>query len=182
MHYYSDFWHVFFVKTGKEAEALEEVARAFSRDEVKPFLPYVENLFRKNGMAKRERQLMFPGYLFVETSIVGDEFWKRSAKCIQKSESIMRLLLHCNSEQASVTDEERKAIQELWVGDERGIAASQGVIEGDKVAITEGSLVGMEAIIKKIDRHKLKAEVEIDFLGKAHRITVGLEIIKRSIP
>ena len=49
--YYLDFWYVFFVKTGKEQDALEETARYFPREEIKPFRPYVEHLFRKNRNA-----------------------------------------------------------------------------------------------------------------------------------
>jgi transcriptional antiterminator NusG len=174
---YLDYWYVFFVKTGREMNVLEEAARSFSCEEVKPFLPYVEQLFRKSGTVTKERQLMFPGYLFVETAIPGSEFQERAAEFVQKSKHVMRLLLDCGSEQASVTDEEREAIQGLWAGEEKGIAASKGVIEGDKVMITEGSLVGMEGIIKRIDRHKLKAELEVDFLGQTHRLAVGLEIV-----
>ena len=160
--------------------ALEEAARSFPCEEAKPFLPYVEQLFRKNGTVEKERQLMFPGYLFVETAISGSEFQERATEFVQKSKCVMRLLLNRDSEQASVTDEEREAIQRLWAGGEKGIAASKGVIEGDKVIITEGSLVGVEAVIKKIDRHKLRAELEVDFLGQAHRLAVGLEIIRKS--
>jgi len=174
---YMDFWYVFFVKTGREMVVLEEAARYFLCEEVRPFLPYVENLFRKKGTVKKEQRLMFPGYLFVETAIPRNEFQKRTAEFVKKSKHVMRLLLDCESEQASVTDQEREAIQGLWVGEEKGIAASKGVIEGDKVIITEGSLVGMEAVIRKIDRHKLRAEIEIDFLGQVHRVVVGLEIV-----
>jgi transcriptional antiterminator NusG len=174
---YLDYWYVFFVKTGREMNALEESARSFPSEEVKPFLPYVEQLFRKNGIVAKERQLMFPGYLFVETAIPGCEFQERAAEFVQKSKHVMRLLLDCGSEQASVTDSEREAIQSLWAGEEKGIAASKGVIEGDKVIITEGALVGTEAVIRKIDRHKLRAELEIEFLGQAHRLAVGLEIV-----
>jgi transcriptional antiterminator NusG len=174
---YMDFWYVFFVKTGKEINALEEAARSFPSEEVKPFLPYVENLFRKNGTVKTERHLMFPGYLFVETAIPGSEFQELAAEFVRKSKHVMKLLLNRDSEQASVTDREREAIQSLGVGEEKGIAASKGIIEGDKVIITEGALVGMEAVIRKIDRHKLRAELEIDFMGQGHRIAVGLEVV-----
>jgi len=178
---YWDYWYVFFVKTGRELKALEEAARSFPYEDVKPFLPYVEQLFRKNGAVHKEQQLMFPGYLFVETDIPGNEFQERAAEFVQKSKHVMKLLLDYGSEQASVTDEEREAIQSLWADEVKGIAASKGIIEGDKVIVTEGALVGMEAVIKKIDRHKLRAELEVDFMGQVHRLAVGLEIVRKSV-
>jgi transcriptional antiterminator NusG len=174
---YMDFWYVFFVRTGREINALEEAARCFPCGEAKPFLPYVEQLFRKNGTVKKEQQLMFPGYLFVETAIPAGEFQERVAEFVQKSKHVIKLLLDGDSEQGSVMDEEREAIQSLWAGEEKGIAASKGVIEGDRVMITEGALVGMEAVIRKIDRHKLRAEIEVEFLGQTNRIVVGLEVV-----
>lgn len=42
---------------------------------------------------------------------------------------------------------------------------SKGFIIGDKIFITSGPLKGRESIIKKIDRHKRRAEIEMTFLG-----------------
>ena len=173
--YDSDYWYVFFVKTNKEELAVKDINDAFSNDEIKAFVPYVERFFKK----EKEKQIMFQGYLFVETTISSEEFRLRSWECIKKSKNIIKLLTYGDSEEAAIKSEERKAIQKFWKNDNNGIDASKGIIEGDKVIITEGSLVGMEIIIKKIDRHKMKAYVEIEFLGKLHIVDIGLEIIKK---
>jgi transcriptional antiterminator NusG len=173
--YYLDYWYVFFVKTGKELEALKDFKRTVPKSDAEPFIPYVERFFKK----EKERRFMFPSYLFAETSLQGEDFIPIAQEVTRQSPNIIRLLTYDNKDRAALRDEERQAIQSLWKDDEKGITASEGIIEGDKVIITEGSLVGMETVIRKIDRHKRTAEVEVDFLGRKHRVSVGLEVAKK---
>ena len=56
---------------------------------------------------------------------------------------------------------------------------SEGVIEDDQVHILSGPLMGMEGAIRKIDRHKRKAWLELEMFGRQQQIEVGLEIIKK---
>ena len=52
--------------------------------------------------------------------------------------------------------------------------------KNDKIIINEGSLVGLEGLITKIDRHKRIAYVDVELLGKLTKVQVGLEIISKS--
>jgi transcriptional antiterminator NusG len=56
---------------------------------------------------------------------------------------------------------------------------SKGFIIGDKIIVTSGPLKGRESIIRKIDRHKRRAEIEVAFLGDIRRINVALEVISK---
>ena len=56
---------------------------------------------------------------------------------------------------------------------------SKGFIIDDRIFITSGPLKGRESIIKKIDRHKRLAEIEMTFLGDKRRISISLEIISK---
>ena len=58
---------------------------------------------------------------------------------------------------------------------------SCGVIENDKIIITDGPLMNLEGYITKIDRHKRIAYVDVELLGKITRVQVGLEIISKNI-
>ena len=51
---------------------------------------------------------------------------------------------------------------------------SQGVIEGDEVKVTKGPLKGQEAKIRKIDRHKRLAFLEMHMFGRTKVVKVGL--------
>ena len=54
-----------------------------------------------------------------------------------------------------------------------------GVIEHSQVKVTSGPLQGKEGYIRKIDRHKRKAWLEIEMFGRAQNIQVGLEIVAK---
>lgn len=59
------------------------------------------------------------------------------------------------------------------------IAVSTGFIEGDKVTITDGPLAGKEAMIKRIDRHKRIAVLNVEMFGECIGVTVGLEVVEK---
>lgn len=45
--------------------------------------------------------------------------------------------------------------------------------------MTKGSLIGCEGFIKKINRHRREAVIEVEFMGRLISVSVGLEIVKR---
>ena len=71
------------------------------------------------------------------------------------------------------------AIIEALSGKERVVKHSEGYIVGSKVTITNGPLMGMEAMIRRIDRHKRMAWMEIEIFGRKTEIQAGLEIIRK---
>lgn len=56
------------------------------------------------------------------------------------------------------------------------IEASFGYKDGEIVEITKGALVGHEKEIKRIDRHKRIATVELELLGRSMKMKFGLEL------
>jgi transcriptional antiterminator NusG len=59
------------------------------------------------------------------------------------------------------------------------IRASVGFCEGDKVRVTSGALVGLESLIKKINRHKREAIVEMEMMGDVRRVKLMLEVVEK---
>ena len=59
------------------------------------------------------------------------------------------------------------------------IGISKGIIKDGKSIITSGPLKGRECLIRRIDRHKRTAEIEIPLVDKSTRVTVGLEIYEK---
>ena len=60
------------------------------------------------------------------------------------------------------------------------IEMSEGVIEGDQVRITKGPLRHHEGWIKKINRHKRLAYLEIEMFGRTLEAKVGLGIVRKT--
>lgn len=67
-------------------------------------------------------------------------------------------------------------------GEEQIVGMSEGIIEGSRIWILSGPLVGKEALIRRIDRHKRKAYLEMDMFGRTQRIQVGLEVVMKTRP
>ena len=59
------------------------------------------------------------------------------------------------------------------------IGMSEGYILDSKVYITSGPLLGREGIIKKIDRHKRTAVIELTFLGQPQLVRMPLEVVSK---
>lgn len=173
---YSDFLYVFWVKTGQENKAINEIKAVFCY-EASPLQLFVETFFRKEGKITKEIRPAFPGYIFVATGISNDEFIVRAKKCVSTSKSIMRLLCYGDTNDAAMRDEERAAIDSLWKG--KGcVETSAGFLKGDRILITEGHFKGQESIIKEIHPRRRQAVIEIRFMNELRRVTVGLEIIE----
>ncbi len=59
------------------------------------------------------------------------------------------------------------------------IGISRGVIRNGVPVITSGPLKGRERLVRKIDRHKRTAEIEVPFGKETKHVTVGLEIYEK---
>jgi len=166
-------WYVFFVKTGKEKNVIEEIEKFFPNKEVLAKNLGIELLFKKRGMFYREIEYAFPGYLFVISSFKNDEFIIRTRELVSKSNWIIKLLCYEEKNRAVMNKEDVYLLRELW-GDSDFICISEGKIIEGKLKIESGPLVGKEHLIKKISRHKRQAILEIEVLNRTRHMILGL--------
>lgn len=171
-------WYVIQVRTGSEEKIVIQCQRIIQEHDCegsvlrKCFIPYYEQKRRYEGAWHTERKILFPGYVF----LVSDDLTKLR-------ESLtgvigMSRLLGTGDEIVPLSDEEVRVLQKLG-GDSQIVEASIGVIEHDEIRITSGPLQGMEGCIKKIDRHKRMAWLEITMMGRLMEAQVGLEIVEK---
>ena len=66
--------------------------------------------------------------------------------------------------------------------EDRTVKMSFGVMEGDRVVVTAGPLLGREGWIRSVNRHKNLAFLEIEMFGRTLRTKVGLGVVKASGP
>ena len=90
----------------------------------------------------------------------------------------IRLLRYENLEVDTVLPHERAWI-ESYCDSKFVIEPSTAYIEGDKIIITEGPLMGHESEIKKVNRHKRTVEVELLMFDQIQRITLDCEVISK---
>lgn len=74
--------------------------------------------------------------------------------------------------------EEENFLKRL-MGEERVVRLSKGYIEGDKVIIKEGPIQGLEGMIRKIDRHKRIAIIEVELFMRKVEVSIGLGIVEK---
>lgn len=91
--------------------------------------------------------------------------------CIFLSAKNMEL----NEDAYFLTPCERPYLKDLcW--EDNLVPMSRGMIKNGRTIVTKGPLKGRECLIRRIDRHKRIAEIEIALEGQKRQVTVGLEI------
>ncbi|NLM10169.1 MAG: antiterminator LoaP [Clostridiaceae bacterium] len=171
------YWYVLFVRTVQEFKVEQLLKERLDSDLFMPFVPLREIFFKKAGIMKKELKPLFPGYVFVESELSNREFIKKVRTLIYNSRSIFSLLKYSDTEFAMRESEKQMLL--ILCNDDRCIESSKGISEGNKIYITDGPLKGRESIVKKVDRHKRRAEIELEIMGDIRCISVSLEIINK---
>jgi transcription termination/antitermination protein NusG len=136
------------------------------------FLPRVKQLRRTEGRWNKVEKLLFPGYVFILSA--QPEEVKRELHKVPE----MTHLLQDESMIIPLTDEEAEMLQHLW-DNQHVVDTSEGYIIGGKVVVTDGPMKDMEGLIKRIDRHKRIAEIEVELFHRTVSMKLGLEIIEK---
>jgi transcriptional antiterminator NusG len=176
-------WVILFVRTGIEAKLASALKENLDADEYLPFLPTKETPRRSKGVIHKERRPLFPGYVFVQTKIEADsiaEKLKSALKGISPAVKDVYSILHYgnNEKDVAMREPERLHWERLFDSD-FCIVGSSGFIEGDAIRITSGALIGMESRIKRINRHKREAIVEMEVMGAVREVRIMLEVVAR---
>ena len=167
-------WYVIQVRTGTEENIRLQCQKYISSDVLTNcFIPYCEEKKHIQGKWMIQKRILFPGYVFLDA----DESEQLYRKL--KNVSGLTKLLGTGDEVVPLTKEEESFLM-TFGGDEQIVQISEGIIENSKVIIFSGPLKGKEGYIKKIDRHKRKAFLEMSLFGRTQKIQVGLEIFSKT--
>lgn len=172
-------WYVIQVIGGHEHKALSQIKKIVDPSTYKQvFIPVYEIKKRYSGVWQLRQEVLFPGYVFVETKT--PELFREQ---LHKVPSMTRLLTSgdlYNKYFIPLTNEEKIMISAFLGDDDFVMRMSEGIIEGDDVVILKGPLMKWGGVVKKIDRHKRLAYLEVPMFGRTLTIKAGLEIIKKS--
>lgn len=170
-----DVWYVVQVAAGRETNA-EAMIRRFVDDGVlqECFVPRYELMKSFRGEWRLCTAKLFPGYVIVVT----DDIDALEAE-LRKVPAFTKLLASGDAF-LPLSPEEIDWIAAFTEHGDRVIEMSEGIIEGDQVRITKGPLRHHEAWIKKINRHKRLAYLEIEMFGRTLEAKVGLGIVKKT--
>lgn len=168
--------YVIQVVGGSENRVCDLVNKLLSNKIKDCFVPCREVFRREDGTWQTVRETLFPGYLFVETDQV-----QQVMERLKTVPALTRLLGVSDERITPLSDDEVAWLSGLMKSDDKVIQTSVGVIEGDSVIVTKGPLVGHEAQIRKVDRHKRLAYLDMCMFGRTKVIKVGLEIVRKNV-
>ncbi|WP_455137472.1 antiterminator LoaP [Thermophilibacter sp.] len=167
-------WYVVQVATGKEATMCELIQRVAPEGVLEEcFTPRYQTQKKVRGEWVYVQKVLFPGYLIAVTDRV-DELW-----AALRGVSEFTRLLSVGEAFAPLSDEDRAWISVFTEKGARVVPMSMGVIEGDRVIVTQGPLVGQEALIRRVDRKRSTAYLELKMFGRTLTTKVGLGIVAR---
>ena len=166
-------WYVIQVRTGKEEEIRFQCEKLIEKEILERcFIPHYEQMKRYQGKWHKEQRILFPGYVF----LVSDA--KERLPFALKRVTGLTKLIGTGDEVVPLTEEEVDFLLEFGK-EEQVVGMSKGLIVNDQVIIREGPLKGNEGLIKKIDRHKRRAYLELEMFGRTVETQVGLEIVEK---
>lgn len=166
-------WYVVQVRTGTEEDIKTQCEKVVEQTALQRcFIPYYESMKRYHGKWHTETKILFPGYVFM----VSD---RPEALFLELKKVIgLTKLLGADGNIIPLSQEEIEFLMAFGKEDQV-VEMSVGVIDDDKVVVLQGPLKGQEGYIRKINRHKRKAYLEVEMFGRKVRTEVGLEIVAR---
>lgn len=167
-------WYAVWVRTGQEEKVRQLCDKMIDRAGAykECFLPKYEKYRKINGIPSIQKELLFPGYLF----FISDSP-EKLAQLLWRIPEATKLLGDDNGPIALYPHEVE--FLQNYMNEEKVIEMSVGYIKGEKLVVTQGPFRDYQGKILKIDRHKRKAVLEIEFFGRITTVTVGLEVVKK---
>lgn len=171
-----DLWYAAQVRTGSEESVRRQCLDRTSHGVLKDCCVfYYEEKKHIRGEWVIQERLLFPGYVFF---VAKEGYGKETEEELRNIDGV-RKLLRIGDEPAALTGEEVDFLKELG-GKAQTVEMSEGIIEQSVIKVYSGPLVGKEKYIRKIDRHKRRAMLEMPMFGEMRKMQVGLEIVAKS--
>ena len=170
-------WYVAQVSSGQETATRDMCKHMVDPNILQDcFIPEYETMRKVQGEWRSIRRLLFPGYLFMVSDSVFD-----LVAALRNVPASVKLLGQGDGEGDILPlSEWEQDWLKAFTDETHCIRMSEAIIEGDAITVTRGPLLGHEAIIKKIDRHKRRALIEVSMFGRTTTATIGLEVVRKS--
>ena len=165
-------WYVVQTVAGHEYKVESYLNKRLNSSVYTPFIPLHEKILSGNGYYKKETKPLFSGYVFIESETSIAEVLQDIRQIGSLTGTYMKLLTN------TVSEDERINLLRLY-SRKNCVESSIGIIVGDRIIVKEGPLIGMESIIRKIDRHKRIAFIEVSIFGDLRMVKVALEITEK---
>ena len=172
-------YYVIHVKTGKEQDAIDDIIKYKSHEsDFDVFSPFRKELRKYKGEFREVLVRCFPGYIFVETDdikgLFKDLYWIPGYTRILGREGLTDNFVPLDPDESRMID----ILYNAGTGRVTPISDIE-VVEGDKIRILDGPLMGIESKIIKVNLHKRYVEVEFTLFSRRVTAVVGINIITK---
>lgn len=165
-------WYVLWTTTRREEFTRQMINRNIDSSLVKRCaIPYKLKRHFHGRSSDFVKILLFPSYVFVETDNI-EEFAQEL-----KTFPGFNAILSTDGFYYPISKHDEYILTQL-LNDHDIIDISEGYMEGDKVRITSGPLLGQEANIKMIRRRQCVAVLEMNIFNRVTEVSVGLELLE----
>lgn len=167
-------WYVVQTMAGREFAVCRLIESLVESDVLEEcFVPQYEVQKQFRGEWRTCAATLFPGYLIVVTERI-DELEAR----LRRVPAFTRVL----GNDGGFVPLERDEVAWIDAFTEKGhrtVGVSEGIIDGDRIVVLRGPLRGHEGWIRKINRRKRTAYLEIDMFGRTIHTKIGLGIVRK---
>jgi transcriptional antiterminator NusG len=164
-------WYSLFVHTGKEEYVEQWLRLYFDESMMTILIPKRRLTERKQGKVQCVLKKMFPGYVLVKTEMNNKIY--HSFECIP---DFIRVL-GSGEYYTTIPDREMDFTLRL-LGEKDVVDNSKVYLVNLGVVVKSGPLLGMEGLIKSVDKRKNRAKILVPFMGVEKEIDVGIEMIE----
>ena len=165
-------YYVLWTNTGRE-EKTRQMIHTYADPALysRCLIPYRVKRHYYGGSSKLVKLILFPSYIFIESDNIKE--FVNNIKWFPG----FNVVLHMDDIYCPLQKHEETLLFKL-INDHEIIDVSKGYMEGDKVFITDGPLVGQEGFIKKVKPRQGIAIIEMNIFNRTTEVSLGLEIIR----
>lgn len=176
-HPFIDYQHWYAIQTMSGCEQKLVATLHILLEKIELYLPTRKVIHQLKGVQHVIELPLFPGYIFVHRTI------SESLDALDKANSrIVFKPVMANGKYLEANGNEMKFLFEM-TGGSGVIELSKGIVnENEEVKIIQGPLKQLKGKILFIDKRKNKAKVRIEFMNRELDVSLGLEILSRSLP
>lgn len=164
-------WYALFVLTGEEENVKRRLQYKFQGKNLKFIVPKRRLVERKDGEWQAKIRILFPGYVLLNGLVDVEDYYDL------KGTPGLVTILKSKHEPLEISEQEINIISRLICNDEI-IGSSSVFIEGDRIIVKDGPLLGMDGIIESINKRKGRAKVRIDFIGGPRIVELSVSIMQ----
>ncbi|WP_139492064.1 antiterminator LoaP [Brevibacillus dissolubilis] len=174
-------WYALFVPTGKEETVQKFLRLHFDEHSLYSLVPKRRVPEKRAGVVHHVLRNIFPGYVLIRTNMNSETFHKMNSipVCFQLVNNGTYYSKEEGVHYSIIRDEEMTPILQL-IGEGDTVDYSGIYIRNSKVFVKSGPLQGMEGIIKRVDPHKNRAKILLNFMGTEKTIDVGIEVLSKT--